>query len=204
MERMRFAGMRRMMVLVAGAVAIGTLTASPDSGSGQEWEFKAQVVGGVGYGAFFHGKHKQFDGGSFFGGVAVRPFSGALSGVGFSGRLTRLISNDELMQDVNILSATVEYHFGKGRIQPFVLGGIGAVSSERTVVIYYGDELGIYDESRYQEDIRKVGLELGVGVKAAIGERWFVQPEFRLVDTTPGSGYNLGIPLIQVGFGYSW
>lgn len=204
MERNGYSILKRLSVVVVWLMTVATIAAAPPSSSGQEWKYKGQVVGGGGYGAFFHGEHKQFDGGTLFGGVAVRPFRGALSGLGFSGRYTRLVSNDELIDDVSIFSATVEYHFGNGRFQPFVLGGIGAVSSERTVVISYGDEFGIYDESRYREDIQKVGLELGAGVKAAIGDRWFVQPEFRYVDTTPGSGFNLGIPLIQVGVGYSW
>jgi len=194
-----------------------TLVASTGIGFGQDsgtgtvdewrsgrWIYKGEISGSFGWSALYHGKHREFSGLNVAAGVGVRPFSGALSGLGFEGRFAYLRSNVETSGNVLILSGSTLYHFSRSKVQPYVFGGFGVLRGERTVVVQIGSGTEILEEERYQDNWDKIGFEFGGGVKIALTPNLALRPEFRLLDTTPGQGYNLGVPQANLGVSYHW
>jgi hypothetical protein len=58
----------------------------------------------------------------------------------------------------------------------------------------------------WSEHVRasKFGIDLGAGIKAAVGQKISVRAEAQIVDTTPGDGYNWGVLILSAGVGYHW
>ena len=171
---------------------------------GEKWVYKGEVFGSVGWAALYHGKHHEFSGVNAAAGIGVRPFEGALSGLGFEARFAHLNSNEETNSNILIFSGCAVYHFGRSKVQPYVLGGFGVLRGERTVIIKYGSGTEILYEERYQDALNKIGFEFGGGIKIALTPHLALRSEFRLLDTTPGEGYNLGVPQVNFGLGYHW
>jgi len=170
----------------------------------ERWTYKGEVFGSVGGGWLYHGNNHLLTGFGAGAGVGVRPFTNALSGLGFEGRLGFILGGAEITSDIWMFSGVAVYHFGNSRVQPYVLGGIGALRGETLVTITYGDEEGNYTQEFHQSSLNKLGLELGGGVKVALTPSFSIRPEFRVLDTTPGSGYNLSVPQLTVGVAYHW
>jgi opacity protein-like surface antigen len=172
-----------------GMAAATTLILSTALSFGQDqfpekWTYKGEVFGSVGGGWLYHGNNHLLTGFGAGGGVGVRPFTNALSGLGFEGRFGFLGSDTEMVSDIWMFSGVAVYHFGKSRVQPYVLGGIGALRGETTVTTTYGDEEGNYTQEFHQASLNKLGLELGGGVKVALTPSFSIRPEFRVLDTT--------------------
>ncbi len=165
------------------------------------WKYQAEIFGSVGWGSFYHGNHKYGGGFNWSGGLGVRPFSGALRGLGFEGEINglhfagRTGTDYESKGDRTVLSANVLYHFGRAGTQFFLLGGIGSLKA------HYHYQVPGY---LYQDEGRKMSLNLGAGVKIRLASHFSIRPEFRLFDTTVGSGYNWSSPQFSCGVSYHW
>lgn len=168
------------------------------------WFYRGEILGSSGWSALYHGKHREFSGLNAAAGAGVRPFSGAFAGLGFEGRFAYLRSNVETSSDVLILSGSILYHFSRSKVQPYVFAGLGLLRGERTVIVQIGSGPDFLEEERYQDNWDKIGLEFGGGLKVALTPNLALRPEFRLLDTTPGEGYNLGVPQMNLGVSYHW
>ena len=135
---------------------------------GGKWVYRGEVFGSFGWAALYHGKHHEFSGVNAAAGVGVRPFDGALSGLGFEARFAYLNSNEETNSNILIFSGCAVYHFGRSKVQPYVLGGFGVLRGERTVIIKYGSGTEILYEECYQDALNNIGFEFGGGVKIAL------------------------------------
>jgi len=195
------------LILTAGAASGFGESVGDNNGKESEagkWVYRGEIFGSLGWGALYHGNHHEFSGLNTAAAIGVRPFDDTLSGLGFEARFAYLNSNEETNSNVLIFSGCAVYHFGKSKIQPYVLGGFGVLRGERTVIIKYGSGTEILYEERYQDALNKIGFEFGGGVKIALTPHLALRPEFRLLDTTPGAGYNLGVPQVNCGLGYHW
>ncbi len=193
-----------LVIAVSTSVGGGFGKDSTEDWKMGRWAYRGEIFGSFGWAALYHGKHREFSGLDAAAGVGVRPFTGALSGLGFETRLSYLGSNVETSSSIVIFSGSALYHFGRSRVQPYLFGGVGALRGERTVIVQIGSGREIFDEERYQEDWNKIGFEFGGGVKVALTRNLALRPEFRLLDTTPGKGYNLGVPQVNIALGYHW
>ena len=168
------------------------------------WTYKGEITGSFGWAALYHGNRRQFSGLNASAGFGLRPFSGTFSGLGFEARFGYLNSNVDTSSDVVILSGSAVYHFSSSKVQPYVLGGLGVLRGQRTVVVLIGSGPDFFEEERYQENWNKVGIEFGGGIKVALTPNLSLRPEFRLLDTTAGEGPNLGVPQLILGVSYHW
>ncbi|UCF36439.1 MAG: outer membrane beta-barrel protein [Acidobacteriota bacterium] len=174
------------------------------AGPSQEWVYRGEIFGSLGWEGFYHGKHHEFTGLDLGGGISFRPFKGALSGLGLETRFSYLDSSSQEYGDIKRLTGDLLYHFGQAKVQPFVLGGLGKLWGRRTVTVLYGSGPDDYREEYYEDYLDKFGIEFGVGLKIALTRHLVIRPEFRCFDTTPGSGYNLSLPQLSVAAGYWW
>ena len=80
-------------------------------------------------------------------------------------------------------SFTAAYYFGRGRVQPYVLGGISILwtRSVSSTQIVYPDRVEMSERSSNDTG---AGLTLGAGLRAAITRRLSIRPEIRLSDGT--------------------
>jgi opacity protein-like surface antigen len=183
-----------------------------------EWDYKLELTGNIGHGWFHHGDSLWGSGLDFGGGIGVRPFRGALRGLGFEVELASL-HQDQPLSDVAsrslksfLLSGNAVYHFnGRGRVQPFVVGGLGMVRAEYRFTcsecVFNEDPItGQLIPIPYLEQIHatKLGITLGTGIKLAVTRHISLRPQILLVNTTPGSGYNWTWTRFQFGTGFHW
>jgi len=193
-----------LLVTTGAALGEGSTQRMREEWKKGGWIYRGEIFGSFGWAAFYHGKHREFSGLYAAAGIGVRPFHGVLSGLGFEGRISYLGSSVETSSDILVFSGCALYHFSRSRVQPFVLGGMGALQGERTVIVDIGPGPEFFEQERYQENWNKIGFEFGGGVKIAITEKLGLRPEFRFLDTTPGEGYNLGIPQLNITLSYHW
>jgi opacity protein-like surface antigen len=199
------------------ALALTAFPALPlgAQGADREWSYKLELFGDVAYSALYNGDHKWGSGLSPGLGVGVRPFAGALRGVGFEARMAHMGedkgSPDTLATKLSstMVGANVVYHFrGRTAFQPYVFGGLGVAmvkySSICGICVYTAPPAEGGTPILQKSEIRtaEAGLDLGCGVKIAITRRLSVRPEISYLDTTPGAGWNIGWLRVQTGVGF--
>jgi hypothetical protein len=173
-----------------------------------DWKYRGEVFGGIGLGNFNHGDNHLGNGLDLSGGLGVRPFAGALKGLGFEVLCNGLRFNkswgDGYSYDgkMHAITGNALYHFGRSRTQFYVVGGIGSLKADYIGVNPYTRT--ILNDPNYAEKVNgtKMALNLGVGVKARITSRLSVRPELRMFDTTIGKGYNWTSLRLSLALGY--
>jgi opacity protein-like surface antigen len=105
--------------------------------------------------------------------------------------------------DATLASANVYVRFGRGRVEPFLVGGAGglwtkSVSSVTTV----RNAAGVMSEI----ENRDVGLAIGVGagLDVAVTPSFSVRPEVRIYDSAAMSRVNLAIIRTSIAAGWRW
>ena len=100
-------------------------------------------------------------------------------------------------------SFTAAYHFGNGRIQPYVLGGMSMLRTQEYSATYmvHTDHVDILENSSTDTGI---GMTFGAGLRASVSRRLSIRPEFRISDGTALSSANLSQYRLSVGIGYAW
>ena len=180
---------KRGVLCFALLVTISSLTVMADDQASNEWKYRGEIFGGVGFGRFNHGNSHLGSGMDLGAGFGIRPFTGALSGLGFEILANGLAfrkewSGGEFYNDGSTftVSGSALYHFGRSGAQFYLLGGLGALTGDYVFVSpYSGTE---------EHKSTKMAICLGAGVKARITPNLALRPEFRLFDTTIGTGYN--------------
>lgn len=177
----------------------------------RKWNYKREVYGSVGYGRFYHGDNFWGGGLEIGAGAGIRPFSGALRGVGLevqllrSGHFVRTSGAHSKEGTATSVAANGVYHFNNRRVQPFVFGGVGMLKADFTLrgISEWIDAQGHHLERTTERvDASKLAVGLGAGVKASIGRGFAIRPEVRFLDTTPGRGWNFGSIRFSIGVGY--
>jgi len=171
-----------------------------DTSDNEKWKYKGEVFGAVGYGRFSHGNNSYGKGLQVEGGVGVRPFSGALDGLGFEFKIVHQNFKRETSPDhsteghFNAFIGSAHYHFGDSKVQPYLGGGIGVLKADYTQRIlsdWYDEEMNHYIENRvYTVNESKMVIRVAGGLKIALTQNFSLRPEFQILDTTAGEGYN--------------
>ncbi len=100
-------------------------------------------------------------------------------------------------------SITASYFFGDGRVQPYLLGGIGILSAteHRTISKIQKDYVAV---SEFEVSSTGIGPAMGVGLRASVNRHFSIRPEIRFCDGTARSGLNLSQWRLSLGVAYGW
>jgi opacity protein-like surface antigen len=202
----------------AAAVLGFLLTAGVSAGFAQEPSDRkgsqpVDVYGWAGYARFYHGDSYWGRGLELGGSAGVRPFSGALRRFGFeaeflrSNHFVRTSPDHSKQGSATTIGANALFHFGSGRVQPYLLGGLGWMKADFDIrgVSEWFDPSGHHLERTISfVDTPHYFVNVGAGIKAAIGRGFTVRPEVRLLSTTPGKGANFDSLRLSIGLGYSF
>ncbi len=91
-----------------------------------------------------------------------------------------------------VASINARYHFGKHRVQPYLIAGLGVLwSRSMESLTQVEGPIAIVTESQSRD--RGFGPELGGGLRLPIGHRWSVNGELRWLDAPWLSRQNLAI-----------
>ena len=211
-ERTSFPRRALGMLLLAGCgLALPAAAQPPDDGA---WRYHAEVFAEIAHGSLINGAANWGSGADVGGGFALRPFPGPLSGLGFEFRAAHLGKDSagavtSASLDARLLSAGVVYNFrGGSRVQPYVFGGPGWVTASYSTscdacVMTKDPVSGQLSNVPYhwQTKATKIGVAGAFGVKIALHRRIWIRPEFLLVDTTAGVGWNWMWIRFQLGAG---
>ena len=109
----------------------------------------------------------------------------------------------EGLLDATLATANVYVRFPRGRVEPFLVGGVGGMWT-RTVNSVTTTRSGIGIMSEVED--RDIGLAIGFGGGATVTltPRWSVRPEIRIYDSTAMSRTNLAVIRTAVAVGYRW
>ena len=173
-----------------------------------EWLYKGEIMGGVGFGRFYHGDDVLGNGLDLTAGFGVRPFSGALRGVGFEVQFDHFsFLNDwgngySYDGDVRLVSGNALYHFGRAGVQGYLVGGIGVLMADYTFANPYTRDL--LNDPNYMErsSPTKMALNVGAGLKIRVAKNLSLRPDFRVFDTTIGKGFNGSHLRLSMGLSY--
>ena len=209
---MRQAGFRKGFPLFLLAAIAPLLTSSAWA---QNYAYKGEVFGSAAYGRLFRIEDvPQGGGANFGGGVGLR----LDSKTGIEMEFNRMVSlklrpapcptlecDGSALVGVRsavLFSANGLYHFSVSRVQPYVVGGIGVLHTERA------DSIGVGSGTRLtisQTEHRDNGLSVsfGAGLKVFLTPKVSLRPEFRLY-TDVKSRENLNIFRTSIGLGYHW
>jgi|GEM_PF-6266516 len=176
---------------------------------GNNWDYKGEVVGQIGWGRFYHGDGLVGSGSEWGGALGVKPFSGKLRRLGFEIHADRLsvgyeLGNNSNQGNVATVVGNVLYHFSDSGVQPYLAGGFGVLRADYTQLIRGGAVLGSTEDYVFKVDANEMVMNIGAGVKARIVRGLAVRPEVRFYNTTMGSGYNFGSIRLSLGIGYYW
>ena len=188
-------------LVLVGARAFGQDQAS------REWKYRGEAFGSFGYGRFYNGDDHLGNGLDLGAGFGVRPFSGALGGLGFEMMYNSLSFTNEwgsdyqYKGDMRSLTGSALYHFGRSRTQFYVVGGIGALEADYTYRNGYLNS--IINDPGYvaRSNGTKLAINFGAGFKARIWSGLALRPEIRFYDTTIGTGYNWSHVRLSIGIG---
>jgi opacity protein-like surface antigen len=100
-------------------------------------------------------------------------------------------------------SITAAWFFGKGRIQPYLLGGLSILNASeyRSASIVHVDHVEFTESEIHSTGI---GPTLGAGLRASINRHFSIRPEIRFSDGTAYSRLNLSQWRLSIGAAYSW
>jgi len=200
---------RAFRFLVVSVVLLAAVAVAAYAQEAKKWNYKGEVQVQTGWGRFYHGDGLVGSGAEWGAGVGVKPFSGRLRRLGFEFQANRLgvsYLNNVVSQDGAVTAAVgnVLYHFSDSPVQPYVGGGLGALRAKYTHIIKGGAVFGSNEDYVESVNADKMLLSICAGVKARVFRGFAVRPEFRVYDTTMGSGYNFSSVRLSVGFGYYW
>ena len=206
-KRKRFSQILVKFCLLGSGIFGSSTGLAQDSGS-DEWKYKTEVFGGAGHGRFLHGDNNLGSGVDLGGGFALRPFSGALHGLGFEIMFNGLGFNQSWSQGysyngkMHAITGNILYHFGRSRTQFYFVGGLGGLQADYAFINPYTRDL--VDDPHYTEISKgtKIAINLGAGVKYRIISGLALRPEFRMFDTTMGKGYNWTYLRLSIALGY--
>ena len=105
--------------------------------------------------------------------------------------------------DATLASANVYVRFPHGRVEPFLIGGVGGLwTTSVNSVTRMRDGVGVMSELEQRDAGLAIGF--GGGVDVRLTPRLSVRPEIRIYDSTAMSRTNLAIIRTAVGMGYRW
>ncbi len=194
-------------ILILGFAMDGGLRAQPDRKS-REWTYKGEVFAGIGVSRFYHGNNHLGNGTDWTAGFGVRPFTGALRGLGFQVSASGFNFNrewsDGYSNQGNVLAVTADalYHFGKSSTQFYLMGGAGTFRADYQSINPYTRELLNNPSYVEKHKATQLAISLGAGVKARITSKLSIRPEIRFLNTAAGSGHNWENLLLSIGVGY--
>ena len=105
--------------------------------------------------------------------------------------------------DATLATANVYVRFPHGRVEPFLIGGVGGLwTTSVNSVTRMRDGVGVMSE----QEQRDAGLAIafGGGADVRLTRRLSVRPEVRIYDSTAMSRTNLAIIRSAVAVGYRW
>ena len=105
--------------------------------------------------------------------------------------------------DPTLVSGNVSYMFRTGRVAPYVIGSVGALSSTtfNSVTTVRG---GVATLSEFTEKDTGLALGAGFGVDLALTPALSLRPEFRLYSASAMSRTNLNLNRGTVAVRYRW
>jgi hypothetical protein len=102
-----------------------------------------------------------------------------------------------------MLSGSVSYFFGGGRVRPYVTGSVGVLWTESVNSLTIVSSTAAHLSEFHQRD---TGLALGVGfgVDVPLAPALSLRPEFRTYSSVAMSRVNLGLHRAALGVRYRW
>jgi hypothetical protein len=192
----------------------GNIRAAKDTDSNQikKWNYKGEIFGALGIGAFYHGDDGLGKGLQAEVGFGVRPFKGTFNGLGFE---MKFIHQDFERQtspnhfsdgNFNAFLGSAVYHFGGSKTQPYVAGGIGFLKADYTyryLSEWYDGNGDFYQEHKVEvSKDSKMAIRIAGGIKFAVTNQFSIRPELQILDTTIGEGYNWSQIGLSVAAGF--
>jgi hypothetical protein len=105
--------------------------------------------------------------------------------------------------EATMLSGSVSYFFGGGRVRPYVTGSVGVLWTESVNSLTIVSSTAAHLSEFHQRD---TGLALGVGfgVDVPLAPALSLRPEFRTYSSVAMSRVNLGLHRAAIGVRYRW
>ena len=105
--------------------------------------------------------------------------------------------------DPTLVSGNVSYLFRTGRVAPYVIGSLGAISSTsfNSLTTVTG---GVATVSEFSEKDTGLAIGAGFGLDVALTPALSVRPEFRLYSASALSSSNLNLNRGSVAVRYRW
>ena len=105
--------------------------------------------------------------------------------------------------DATLATANVYVRFPHGRVEPFLIGGVGGLwTTSVSSVTRMRDGVGVMSEMEQRD--AGLAIAFGGGADVRLTRRLSVRPEVRVYDSTAMSRTNLAIIRTAVGIGYRW
>jgi hypothetical protein len=206
--------MHRSVLLVASLLVVIALPRPARAQASRPHELTREAFVTFGGGHVFRPEGRSFGTGlDLGGGLGV---SGARLGVEFNvnhlSEFAQLVSpcafpgcQGSSLSSATLASANVLYYVAGTRVRPYVTGGAGGLWSRGThsVVTGVGNIGHIPVLTIVEDHDASVALNVGGGVRIAVGKWFSLRPEVRFHDST-SSSQNLSAFLITVNAAFSW
>jgi hypothetical protein len=101
------------------------------------------------------------------------------------------------------LSFNVQYLFTGGRVQPYLLGGLGILRT-RSVSSITSVRNGGAMQTEEESSATGIGPDIGGGLRFLFGRHFAVGPEVRWLEAASLSRHNLAVTRASVRAAYSW
>jgi hypothetical protein len=198
-------------------ITLVVIVLAPSPAAAQTASWTPDLSGSVGLGHVFRWDDQSYgDRATVGGGVAIAHSSGwaleiagdrtaglepPLAACGIANVTCVGVGHDG-PRSIAVASLTVHYRFRTGRVQPYLLGGLGMMWS-RSVhsVTHVQGPIAIISESESSD--RGFGPDLGAGLRLAIGRGLSISPEVRWLDAPWRSRQNLAVTRLQLRATYS-
>jgi opacity protein-like surface antigen len=149
--------------------------------AGQDYRYSGEVYGGAGCGKFYDDEGSLGTGPTYRAGAGWR----LTRHLGIQGELVGIhhARRDNFRVQGNAWSAfgNVLYYFSTSKVQPYVLGGLGALNT--TYHFSFPQVPGLPENSVSRTDL---AIALGAGARVFLSRRWSLDPQFRLAGSSPG------------------
>ena len=169
----------------------------PWTAPGQDYSYKGRLYGGLGTGRFYDDEGSLGNGPTYRAGSEWRPLKhlgigGELMGIHHRRRDYFHVQGNDVAFSVDAIC-----YFSKSRLQPYVLGGIGILLPH-----YSYSWPGLPDAGSFKASKQDRAINLGAGAKFFINRRWSLDPEARLLLSSP-NGYAL-VNYFSMAASYHW
>ena len=105
--------------------------------------------------------------------------------------------------DATLATANVYVRFPHGRVEPFLIGGVGGLwTTSVNSLTRMRDGVGVMSEMEQRD--AGLAIAFGGGADVRLTRRLSVRPEVRVYDSTAMSRTNLAVIRTAVGVGYRW